>query len=181
MRLQIWRGGGGKKKPTWNISRVVMNFEIWEVGSNWITRTIANFAIKAAREHQTQNFLKGLKRGQALKFWGAGGGGVFKQLIIDKYYSCQELMISILLERSFASPAHHTFTHITIANGPPAKGHQKLCRTQSEAHLLLNAHVWRSWGVLLVLLVYKWAKRLPTDIFCQSQNSWFHYMPRDWS
>lgn len=64
------------------------------------------------RDHQTQNFLEVLKRGQALKFWGGreGQGGV-KQFIIDKYYSCQELMISILLERSFASPAHDTYPY----------------------------------------------------------------------
>jgi hypothetical protein len=95
---------------------------------NGITRTIAKFAIKAVRDHQTQNFLKGLKRGQ------------------DKYYSCQEFDDLHTLRKKLCKPIP---SHLPISQWP--MGHQqKVIKSfvgfnQRGPPLLLNAHhVWRS-------------------------------------
>lgn len=151
-----------KINSTWNISRVVMNFEIWEVGSNWITRTIANFAIKAVRDHQTQNFLKVLKRGQALKFWGGGVGQT-----IHYWQILFMPRVSILLERSFASPADHTYPYHNgqwVTSKKVIKDFVGLNqRATSSSMLMYGDHE------VLLVLVYKWAKRLPTDIFARAK------------
>jgi len=102
------------------------------------------FCYQSCEGASNSEFSKGAEEGAGTEVLGGRAGGVFKQLIIDKYYSCQELMISILLERSFASPAHHTYPYHNSQWATSKRSSKDFIGLNQRPHLLLSAHVWRS-------------------------------------